>query len=156
MISCRAGDIAAGIAFVNNIAASNFLRDHVVEQRLEDLVGGWSAMVRADYKMFSFTAEYMTAMDDFQASELDFAGGKKAKPWAYNMELAFMPWEEWTFAGKYEKAGDVFKEFPETRWGAVTSWQFLPDTVLSLEYLRGEFENGDITDTVTTQLAVSF
>ena len=59
-------------------------------------------------------------------------------------------------AAKYEKASDVYEEFPEIRYGAVATWEFLPNTSVSLEYLRGEYENDDTSDTVTSQLAVGF
>lgn len=150
------GKIAAGVAYINNIASSGFLREQVPGDQLQDLVGGLSVMTSASYKIFALQAEYITALDEFKEGELDYAGAHKAKPWAFNLELAVMPWEKWTFAAKYAKAGDVYEEFPETRWGAVASWEFLPGTVLSLEYLRGTYANDDTSDTVTSQLAIAF
>ena len=148
--------ITAGVAYINNIASSGFLRDQVPEDQVQELVGGVSVMASASYKMFALQAEYITALDEFKEGELEYAGEHKAQPWAFNLELAVMPWEKWTFAAKYAKAGDVYEEFPETSWGAVASWQFLPDTTLSLEYLRGTYANDDTSDTMTSQLAIAF
>jgi hypothetical protein len=150
------GSLSAGVAYINNIASSGFLREQVPEEQLSELVGGISVMGSASYKMFALQAEYITALDEFKQGELEYAGEHKAKPWALNLELAAMPWDRWTFAVKYGKAGDVFEEFPETRWGAVASWEFLPGTVLSLEYLHGDYTNDDSSDTVTSQLAIAF
>ena len=149
-------EITAGAAVFNNVASSDFLREQVVDQTLSDLVAGWSVMGTVSYRMFSLTAEYVAALDDFQSGELEYAGEESAKPWAFNLELAVTPLDDWTFAVKYEAAGDVFEELPESRFGAVASWEFIPSTALSLEYLRGEYENGDTVDAVTAQLAVEF
>ncbi|MBU1275673.1 MAG: LbtU family siderophore porin [Proteobacteria bacterium] len=150
------GNIAAGVAYINNIASSGFLREQVPDDQLSELVGGLSLMASASWKMLALQAEYITALDEFKEGELAYAGAHKAKPWAFNLELAVMPWDKWTFAAKYGKAGDVFEEFPETRWGAVAAWEMLPNTVLSLEYLRGAYATGDTSDTVTSQLAIAF
>ena len=37
------------------------------------------------------TAEYITALDEFKAGELGYAGDHKAKPWALDVELAVDP-----------------------------------------------------------------
>jgi hypothetical protein len=148
-------DINAGLAYTNNIAGGN-LGDEIVDQTLKDLVAGWSAMINIQYEMFAFNAEYMTALDDFQTGELSFMSDKKAKPWAYNLELAMMPHEDWTIAARYEGGGDLGDFEPEKQYGMTISWAFLPDTTLSLEYLRGDYENQDTRDLVTSQLAVAF
>lgn len=149
-------NLTGGVSYINNIASSGFLREQVPEEQLNSLVGGLSVMGSASWKMLALQAEYITALDEFEEGELDYAGDHKAKPWALNVELAVTPWDEWTFAAKYGKAGDVFEEFPETRWGAVASWEFLPDTMLSLEYLHGDYTNDDSSDTITSQLAIAF
>ena len=147
-------DINAGLAYTNNIAGGN-LGDEVVDQTVKDLVAGWSAMLNVQYKMVAFNAEYITAADDYQAGELSFTD-KKAKPWAYNLELAMMPTDDWTIAARYEGSGDLGDFEPEKQYGLTVSWAFLPDTTLSLEYLRGDYENDDTRDLVTSQLAVAF
>jgi hypothetical protein len=148
-------DLNFGLAYTNNIAGGN-LGDEVTDSRLKDLVAGWSAMVNLEYKWLGFNAEYIAALDDFQDGELSFISGKKAKPYAYNLELAFRPIDDWTFAVRYEGGSDLGTFEPERQYGFTVSWAFLPDTTLSLEYLRGQYENDDERDLVTTQLAVAF
>jgi hypothetical protein len=147
-------DINAGVAYTNNIAGGN-LGGEVAGDTLQDLVAGLSFMLNAQYKWVVFNGEYITALDDFQAGELSFASSK-AKPYAYNLELAFMPLDDWTFAVRYEGSGDLGDFEPERQYGLTVSWSLLPDTMLSLEYLRGDYANDDERDLVTTQLAVAF
>jgi hypothetical protein len=146
--------INAGVAYTNNIAGGN-LGDEVAGDTLQDLVAGLSFMLNAQYKWVVFNGEYITALDDFQTGELSFASSK-AKPYAYNLELAFMPLDDWTFAVRYEGSGDLGDFEPERQYGLTVSWSLLPDTMLSLEYLRGDYANDDERDLVTTQLAVAF
>jgi hypothetical protein len=148
-------DVNFGIAYTNNIAGGN-LGEEVNDRALKDLVAGWSAMFNLEYKWLSFNAEYITALDDFQPGELKFVSGKKAKPDAYSLELAMAPIEDWTFAARYEGGSDLGDFEPERQLGFTVSWDLLPDTTLSLEYLRGEFSNDGERDLVTTQLAVAF
>lgn len=148
--------LRGGVAYINNIASSGTLADEISGQEVKNLVAGWSAMLAAEYGRFAFNAEYITALDDFGAGELGFAGENKARPMAYNLELAFMPFEKWSFAVRYEGSSDLYSLEPERQWGIGASWEFLPDTVLSLEYLRGEYRNDDERDLFTTQLAVGF
>ena len=146
----------AGLAYINNIAASNTLRDEVPDQRLSSLVAGLSAMLAVEYKWLAFTGEYITALDDFKAGELSFADDHTARPKAWNLELAFMPIQDWTVAVRYEGSSDLYSLEPERQWGLGVAWDFLPDTTLSLEYMHGVFKNDDERDLITTQLAVGF
>ncbi|MCF8042106.1 MAG: LbtU family siderophore porin [Desulfarculaceae bacterium] len=147
-------DINAGVAYTNNIAGGN-LGDEVVDETVQDLVAGLSFMLNLQYKWVVFNGEYITALDDYQAGELSFIDSK-AKPYAYNLELAFLPIEDWSFAVRYEGSGDLGDFEPERQYGFTVSWNFLADTALSLEYLRGDYANDDERDLVTTQLAVAF
>lgn len=148
-------DVNFGFAYTNNIAGGN-LGEEVNGRVLKDLVAGWSAMFNLEYKWLSFNAEYIAALDDFQPGELKFMSGRKAKPQAYSLELAVRPIADWTFAARYEGGSDLGDFEPERQLGFTVSWAFLPDTTLSLEYLRGEYANDDERDLITTQLAVAF
>jgi len=147
-------DLNFGVAYTNNIAGGN-LGDEVVDEQLKDLVGGISLMLNAQYRWVVFNGEYITALDDFQAGELSFIDGK-AKPYAYNLELAFLPLEDWSFAVRYEGSSDLGDFEPERQYGFAVSWNFLPDTAISLEWLRGDYANDDERNLITTQLAVAF
>jgi len=143
-------------AYINNIAGGNFLSDNIEGERVESLVGGWSATLLAEYKWLSFIFEYVGALDDFKAGELGFSGDHQARPSAWYVEAALTPITDWTFALRYESTDDMFNEEPEKQWGATVCWQFLPDTSLSLEYMRGDYQDDSTRDLVTSKLAVAF
>jgi hypothetical protein len=143
-------------AYTNNIAGGNFLSDNIEGERVSSLVGGWSASLLAQYKWLSFIFEYVAALDDFQAGELNFSPDQRARPSAWYAEAACTPIEDWTFALRYESTSDLFNQEPEKQWGATVSWQFLPDTSLRLEYLRADYQNDSTRDLLTSKLAVSF
>lgn len=148
--------LSGHLAYMNNID-SFFFRDEIGGGRLRDLVGAWSATLQAEYGMFSLMGEYIRASDSYQPGELGFAPADvRPQPYAFNLEAAVMPWEKWTFAVRYEGAGDVYDRQPERQWGLGAQWEFLKDTTLGLEYMRGDYENEDTRDRVTTQIAVKF
>jgi hypothetical protein len=148
--------LSGGVAYTNNIGDAGGLLDNIPGERVRDLVGGLSFSLAADYGKFSFLGEYITALDDFQPGELNFTNGRKARPSAYNLELGFTPWEKWNFAVRYEGGSDLFAFEPERQWGGGVNWTFLPDTILSFEYLRGEYANDDTRDLFTSQLTVVY
>lgn len=148
--------LSGGVAYTNNLGDAGGLRDNIPGERVQSLVGGLSFSLAAEYKKFAFLGEYITALDDFKAGELSFAEGQKARPSAYNLELAYTPWEKWNFALRYEGGSDLFAQEPERQWGGGVNWTLLPDTTLSFEYLRGEYANDDTRDLFTSQLTVVY
>ncbi len=148
--------LSGGVAYTNNIGDAGGLLDNIPGQQVRDLVPGLSFSLVAEYQKFALLGEYITALDDFQPGELSFAGGKKARPSAFNLELAFIPVDDWSFAVRYEGGSDLFGQEPERQWGGGLNWTFLPDTTFSLEYLRGEYANDDTRDLLTTQLTVVY
>lgn len=148
--------LSGGVAYTNNLGDAGGLRDNIPGERVRDLVGGISFSLAAEYGKFSLLGEYITALDDFRPGELSFAGGKKARPSAYNLELGYTPWDKWNFAVRYEGGSDLFAYEPERQWGGGVNWTFLPDTILSFEYLRGEYANDDTRDLFTSQITVVY
>lgn len=145
-----------GLAYTNNLSASGFFGDHLPDT-ISGLVGGWSVMAEVGYGPLTLTGEYLGATDSFAAGSLDFApAGAQPKPHAYNLELAWEVSRLWTLAARYEGSGDLYGQAPERQYGLAASWSLLADTVLSLEYLRGEYEDGSERDLITSQIAVSF
>ncbi|MFZ5586231.1 MAG: LbtU family siderophore porin [Thermodesulfobacteriota bacterium] len=148
--------LSGQLGYMNN-AASGFFRDEIANGALQDLVGAWSAQIKAEYGMFALIGEYIRSTDSYKAGELGFApADAKPQPYAFNLEAAVMPWEKWVFAARYEGAGDVYDRQPERQWGLGAQWEFLKDTTLGLEYMRGDYQNEDTRDRVTAQVAVKF
>ncbi len=153
-----------GAGYTNNFGDTDTLREEVPDQRLEDLVAGFSLYGTVAYGPLSLTAEYLGALDRFNTGELAFAvvDGEfvSARPRAWNVELAYTFLDSFLIAAKYEGTKDLFHLLPRTQFGGVFGWEFLPGVTWSVEYLRGEFasndEELDTRDLVTTQLAVTF
>lgn len=148
--------LSGHVAYLNNLD-SFFFRNEVTNSVLRDLVGAWSAQFKAEYGKFALMGEYIRSADSYKAGELGYApAGAQPQPYAFNLEAAVMPWEKWLFAARYEGAGDVYDRQPERQWGVGAQWEFLKDTTLGLEYMRGDYQNEDTRDRITTQVAVKF
>jgi len=150
--------LSLGASYISNIADSNGLEEESTTDNVEDYIGGFNTFLSIGFKNFTLEAEYLTATDEFEAGELNFAS-MEVRPRAYNIELAYEINDKWEVAGKYEgsKVTDDIENFlPEKRYGVATSYALFKNTTLSWEYLQGEYENGDKEDGVTLQLAVEF
>jgi len=182
----RGLSLLVGVSYLSNIADSDTLQDQVndvvnpitgvaadgVKNDLRDYVGGFAAYLVAEYGQFSFGAEYITALDEFQAEEMAYAVdrngvAKRTKPAAWNLEIAFRPIESVQLAVKYEGTDEMFGLFPEIQYGGAMSWGLFPSVTLSAEYLHGKYDENnqdpannnwthDEIDIFTMQLAVEF
>jgi len=113
-----------------------------------------SAFVSGRYGQFGFEAEYLAALEDFDADVVligeDLTGDQ---PQSYNLELAWMISERMQAAGRYEKAKDFLEDMQ--RFGGTISYGLFGHMVVALEYLRTETDTQD-SDTLTAQLALEF
>lgn len=148
--------LMAGVSYLSNIADSDGLEGETPGV-LQNDVGGFGAFLSFSYldRVF-FEAEYVTALNSFEAGELSFDNGRRAEPRAWNLEMAFAPMERLELGVKYEGSEDMNDFLPEKQYGAVASYALFKYTTLSLEYLHGEFENLDERDLLTGQLAIEF
>ncbi|MGD8387073.1 MAG: LbtU family siderophore porin [Desulfobacteraceae bacterium] len=148
--------LRAGVSYISNIAESDGLEGETPGV-LRDDVGGLGAFLSASYmERVFFEAEYIAALDSFEAGELTFDNGRRAEPRAWNLELAFAPMEKLELGVRYEGSDDMNDFLPETQFGGVVSYEVFKYTTLSLEYLHGTFENDDERDLITTQFAIEF
>ena len=65
-------------------------------------VGGIAAYLLGEYKDFSFGVEIISALDHFHPGEMAYAYNRdetamKTKPMAWNLEMAYRPFEKWKF-----------------------------------------------------------
>jgi hypothetical protein len=149
-------NMSFGGSYISNIADSDGLEGEVSGD-LKDYVPGLGAFLSLAYMERIFLeAEYVGALDKFEAGELGFDAGQQLEPQTWNFELAVAPADKWTVAAKYEGGDDLGDFLPETQYGAAVSYSLFENTALALEYLHGEFENDDEYDRITTQLAVEF
>ncbi len=148
--------ITGGVSYISNIADSDGLEGETPGQ-IKDYVGGFNAFLSISFMdKFFLECEYLGALDEFEAGELSFDGGKEFQPETWNLELAYAATERLKVAVKYEGGDDLGDFLPEDQYGAALTYGLFENTSLSLEYLHGEFENDDEKDLITTQLAVEF
>ena len=160
--------LLAGVSYLNNVGDTDTLSDEgaLDGNEVKHYVGGFAAYLISEYGPFSFSAEYIAALDDFKAGEMDYAYNKngiakKSEPAALNLEFAFRPIEVVQVAVKYEATDDMFSLYPEEQYGLGVSWEAFKFTTLSAEYLHGEYDSNnaegeDERDLISLQMAIEF
>jgi hypothetical protein len=170
-----------GCDYINDITDSDVLTDNLDEatgrDEIDDYVSGFAAHLIMNMGPFQFIGEYVGAIDDYNAGEMN-TRGRKANPESWNFEAAFtreILGKETTFALAYQGTNDcVFVDrvsagsyddyiaLPEDRYMGVIGVNILKNTMLKLEYMHDEdYSKSDggtnaQNDTVSAQVAVSF
>lgn len=159
--------LTVGVSYTSNLASADAFFADAIDgigvTELNDFVGGWSAFVTVEIlDRITIIAEYMGALDDFQAGELyEPTDTTQRKPTAWNIEVGAGITEVLEVALRYGGSDDGADVLPETQYGVVLNWGFFKNTNLALEYLHAKFEDTSLAvdqeaDTYTAQLAVEF
>jgi hypothetical protein len=144
-----------GTSLISDLAESDI---QLVEN--DDLyhesVMGASAWISYQIGQFGMEAEYVTALDKFDAALVGLSDLTGKRPSAWNLELAWMPDDRWQIAGRYEQADDFQDD--ATRYGTTISYGLFEHAVLAVEYLHGDAKgpDADPDHTVTVQMAFEF
>ncbi len=156
-------NLTAGVSGISNIADSNGLQEAIEEAAGEEeatvknhIEGFNTFLIVSFLDRFFFNAEYLGAIDDFEAGELSFDGGKSYRPEAWTIELACDVADSLNLAACYEESNDCGDFLPEKQFGGVVSYDLFENTSVALEYLYGKFENKDTRHLMTTMLAIEF
>ena len=163
---------AVNLGYINDIGDSDTLQD-VIQENIDaaaveysDQVAGFSIDGIFAYGPFSVIAEYIMALDDFEADELVFKTGG-AEPEAFNIEVGYsfnVSGIPMTAALAYQGTDEaVALELPEERIIGGLSAEIFDGTALSFEWAHDEDysdSNGGTDEfdgnTITSQLAVEF
>jgi hypothetical protein len=149
-------NLTAGISGISNIADSDALQEEATAT-IKNHIGGFNAFIIVSIlDRFFFNAEYLGAIDDFEANELSFDGGKSYRPEAWTIEFAYGVTDSLNLAVCYEGSNDCGDFLPEKQFGGCVSYGLFKDTSIALEYLYGKFENKDTRHLMTTMLAIEF
>ena len=149
-------DLTAGISGISNIADSDALQEEATAT-IKNHIGGFNTFIIASLlDKYFFNAEYLGAIDDFEANELSFDGGKSYRPEAWTIELACGVTDSLNLAVCYEGSNDCDDFLPKKQFGGVVSYELFKHTSVALEYLYGKFENKDTRHLMTTMLAIEF
>ena len=157
-------DLQAG--YISSIADTDGVEDALMTDDVQDYADGLTGSAKMTYRDFTLIGEYMTALDEFNSEELEFAG-QGAEPEAWNLELGYtfdLSGRETTLAAAYQGTDQALAlELPEERYMAVASMGFFDNLVsLSLEYAydedysRSEGGTGEDAHTITSQMALAF
>ena len=149
-------DLTAGISGISNIADSDALQEEATAT-IKNHIGGFNTFIIASLlDKYFFIAEYLGAIDDFEANELSFDGGKSYRPEAWTIELACGITDNLKLAVCYEGSNDCGNFLPEKQFGGGVRYDLFKHTSVALEYFYGKFENKDTRHLMTTQLAIGF
>jgi hypothetical protein len=146
-----------GASYISNIADSDGLSDALgeefgVDNIADDAPGAHAFLSLSFMERVFLEAEYVAALDDIEPTGTT----EEFEPKAWNVELAFVPVEDWEVGLRYGGTDETLNLLPEDQIGGVVSYQLFENTTLALEYMHSAFENDDETDAVTTQLAIEF
>jgi hypothetical protein len=158
-----------GASYLSNLADTDGISDALdatVGDKIEDFVAGWAAYFSATWKMLFLEAEYMSALDEFEAAELATEDGDGAQPAVWNIEAGFNYdwWRNLEVAFKYAGSDEAEGlEIPATRFGVALNQEIFDHTILSVGYLNDKFDedifdNGteDKRQTFFSQIAIEF
>jgi len=154
-----------GVSWTSNMADSDGAIADAGLDSIEDSVNGFGVHVGAGFGAVSFIGEYVTALDNFAQTEIDFLG-EGAEPSAWNAELAYtteLISRETVFAIGWQQTDEaVALGLPESRYLGSAGMEILPDTVLTLEYYYDkdydleDSGTGENASVVTAKLAYGF
>jgi len=159
-----------GVEYLNNLADSDgitsVLEDAAIDiGSMNDYLAGLGAHLQLTYGPYTFYSEYIAALDEFAAGELEF-GERGAKPRAWHLEAGYtreLFGRETTFALGYQATDEaVDLSLPEKRYMAAMkaaladglSWTL--ELIHDQDYSLDEGGTGDDADMITTQLAFEF
>jgi len=159
-------ELLVGASYISNIADSDGLTDYISGSvdELADYVGGLDAYLHLGFNNFFFDAEYMTALDEFDPTELAIANGSGAEPSVWNIEAGY----NWNWGKNLEivlkYAGSDETEalgFPEDRYGIGFNQEIFDGVTGSVAFFRDEYHRGDADGrddrfTALGQIAIEF
>lgn len=124
-------------------------------------VDGWSTSALLTLGPVELCGEYLGALKSFAAADvLNNPPGENLRPRTWNLEAAWYLLDSLELAARLEGSGEFFGQ-PNRQYGLGGSWGFYENATLSLEYLRGRFnetfgEGAKTRDLVGVQLALAF
>lgn len=149
-------NLVFGVSYISDLAESD--NGLVADASLySDSVPGASAFVSATFGPFGLEAEILGALDDFDTGLVNHPNGTDltgTKPLTWNLEASWQATEKLQLAARLEGANDFQDDI--TRYGVAGSYGLFRNTVLALELLHADADNGGDADSATAQLAFEF
>ncbi len=98
-------------------------------------VPAWNAYAQIGMPPFEFTAEVLKALRHFREFDLN-----ANKPFAYNIELAYFPFDFVQLAGRLEFSDNLADE-PRWQYGIAATWRPFDNLSVAIDYLYGKYKN---------------
>ena len=129
---------------------TDFFDEEFGTDEIIEYVAGFSSFLSFSLmNRFFFEAEYLSAVESFE-EDINF------EPKAWNIEVAFIPIEDFEVAVRYGGSEGTLNFLPDRQVGICGIYEIFNSTSIWIEYLNEEFENDDEVVTITGQLAVKF
>ena len=164
-------ELLAGVSYISNVADSDGLTDYITGddnpfapvEYIKEYVSAFAAYLHLGYNNLFFDAEYMSALERFDPSEIS-AGGDGAKPSVWNIEAGY----NWDWGKNLEMvikyAGSDETEalgFAQDRYGFGFNQALYEGIIVSAAYYRDKFHKNDADarddgHTLFGQIAVEF
>jgi hypothetical protein len=166
-------DLLIGASYLSNMAEADNITEIVEEHKdaavgsteLKNEVGACAAYLHVGAAGAFFEAEYMTAVDAFDVTELtkDATSTDGAEPWVLNLEAGYgleVMGKSLEFVVKYAMTDELLV-MPEERYGICAHLGIFPNTTLSAGYCHDNFDKDnylaiDEADLIVSQLTVNF
>ena len=110
-------------------------------ERVIDKVAGYGVFLAWEMNPFVVDFEWIAAMDRFAEGALD---EQALKPQAWNFEISARPASKWQVGARFEHSKDV-PDAPKRQYGFAISYGISENLMLTGNYLRGEFEEDDLS-----------
>ncbi len=151
-------DLSVGASLISSIADSDTLSgsDGVNGGTIQDSVAGLSANVSYTFAKFQLDAEYITAIDEFQAGEMAFDGGNAYQPQVFTFEAKYDLGGDAYVAGRIETGDDGGEVIAENTYGLIYTTPFLDYLTFQAEYQRTEFETNKEEDQLKLRIKFNF
>jgi hypothetical protein len=129
-----------GLGFLYDLTESDeaFLEEE--GNRYDTRASAWSAYLLYGLEQLEFTAEIVQT-----GGQLDGFDRDRNQPGAWNLEAAWLVTHHLQLAARYE-ASSEFEDAPERQYGLAATWRPGKHLTLGLEYLRGDYQTGFVTD----------
>jgi hypothetical protein len=115
-------DLTAGISGVSNIADSDALQEEATATVKNHISGFNTFIIASLMDKYFFNAEYLGAIDNFEAGELSFDGGKSYRPEVWTIEFGYGLTDRLNLAVCYEGSNDCGNFLPKKQFGGVVSY----------------------------------
>lgn len=149
--------LTCGVSYLSNLAASNSLAEAARDDPINSPAGGVSVFTSlAINEQFFFDAEYLGAVEHFNANDFAADHGEILRPESWNFEAAARINERTELAVRYGGSKETGVLLPGKEYGAAILYTIFDSTNVTIEYLMQTYRDSRENSQGTIQLAVEW